>query len=424
MINTGPWRLLLVDDEPNIREGLRDLVDWSSLGIQIVGEAESGMEALRKAFRLSPHIVLVDIVMPDHDGIWLARRLKEHNRSTRVVFLSAYRQSDYLLEAFRLGADYYMVKPFDDNEFTQVMSKIVADLQSDLRDERREDRYRRQLERNQDLLAERFLRDIMYGRSGVSASGDIEKRFDCSDSSENSQLRFMFVHLAEAGAGQAIASIEDRLASYSTAKPSLVSESSNLVIVHRGTPETWATIESQTTSVLHDLGSRAFTAVSEPAESVLALRDFYARAARQAAARESSVGDQTDAREPVTIVGIPSLKTPDDGGGSRYRQVVREVVDLIETNYMDESISLSTIAEAVQLSPNYLSTLFKREVGLTLYRFILDTRLRHAKRLLKNPRYRTYEVAFAVGYANANHFSKVFRRETTMTPGQYRESGR
>jgi two-component system response regulator AlgR len=107
-MNTGPRSVLIVDDEPPARSRLRQLLeeigDW-----QIAGEAGSGRQALDMCQRLDPDVVLLDIRMPQMDGIELARHLTSMANAPAVIFTTAY--SDYAMQAFDAQAIGYLVKP-------------------------------------------------------------------------------------------------------------------------------------------------------------------------------------------------------------------------------------------------------------------------------------------------------------------------
>ena len=104
-------RIMLVDDEMLLRNGLRYLLDWAAEGFEIVAEASNGEEALRLARSLRPSIVLTDVVMPRMNGIDLTRKLKEEFPDIHIVVLSSYDQFDYVKALFKLGVVDYLLKP-------------------------------------------------------------------------------------------------------------------------------------------------------------------------------------------------------------------------------------------------------------------------------------------------------------------------
>lgn len=103
-----PIRVLLVDDHPLVREGIR--LALSAPGFEVVGEAATGAAGFREAIRLAPDVVVMDISLPDETGLVVAGRLRRAAPATRVMMLSVYHQSEYILEAARVGAHGYLLK--------------------------------------------------------------------------------------------------------------------------------------------------------------------------------------------------------------------------------------------------------------------------------------------------------------------------
>lgn len=106
---TDPLRVLIVDDHEVLRTGTQNVLETAE-DITVVGGAHDGETALSMAEELSPDVALIDIRLPDMDGIELARRLTEQFPETRVVILSAYDDDDYLTAAMSAGVTGYLLK--------------------------------------------------------------------------------------------------------------------------------------------------------------------------------------------------------------------------------------------------------------------------------------------------------------------------
>jgi DNA-binding NarL/FixJ family response regulator len=107
--------VLVVDDHAVVREGLRGFLDLQD-GIEVVGEAADGDEALEQAVSLSPDVVLMDLVMPRLDGVAAMRRLRERLPRARVIVLTSFVDDDRLLPAVRAGAAGYLLKNAEPRE--------------------------------------------------------------------------------------------------------------------------------------------------------------------------------------------------------------------------------------------------------------------------------------------------------------------
>jgi DNA-binding NarL/FixJ family response regulator len=111
----APIRVLLVEDQRILREGLRTILDLEA-DLQVVGEAENGLRAVELAAALSPDVVLMDLKMPEMDGVEATRRIVTAHPHTRVVVLTTYDHDSLVLDALRAGALGYLLKddPADD----------------------------------------------------------------------------------------------------------------------------------------------------------------------------------------------------------------------------------------------------------------------------------------------------------------------
>lgn len=103
-------KILIIDDELIVRNGIKYLCNWEDHGFTIVGEATNGMEGLRLIEEFNPDIVITDIIMSSMDGIQLTQRIKESYPSIKIIILSGYDNFDYVKTLFKLGVDDYLLK--------------------------------------------------------------------------------------------------------------------------------------------------------------------------------------------------------------------------------------------------------------------------------------------------------------------------
>ncbi len=119
---TSTFRILLVDDHAVLRAGLRMLLS-AEADMEVVGEAGDGGEAVEQATALQPDIVLLDLTMPDVDGLAVLPRLKQAAPQAHMLILTMHEDAAYVRQAFRLGAAGYVLKKAAD---TELMSAIRA----------------------------------------------------------------------------------------------------------------------------------------------------------------------------------------------------------------------------------------------------------------------------------------------------------
>lgn len=100
--------------------------------------------------------------------------------------------------------------------------------------------------------------------------------------------------------------------------------------------------------------------------------------------------------------------------------VIKRAINHIREHYQ-EGLTQEEVAAVLQITPEYLSTLFNREMGINFSVFLKQFRISHAKRMLKGTDMKVYEIADAVGYSDSKYFQRVFKEEVGVSPGEYRQ---
>lgn len=125
-------KVLLVDDEQFIRQGLRALVDWEAYGCQVVAEAENGIEAIRILEEGGIDLAFVDIKMPGMTGIELISYVRENlSWQVRFVLLTGYAEFAYARKAMRMNVSDYMLKPVQETELLSILKRVSQDYQKE-----------------------------------------------------------------------------------------------------------------------------------------------------------------------------------------------------------------------------------------------------------------------------------------------------
>ena len=159
---SDPIRVLIADDHAVLREGLRSFLELQD-GIEIVGDAADGAEAVELAEQLRPAVVLMDLVMPKLDGVEAMRELRERVPETRVIILTSYIDDERLLPAIRAGAAGYLLKNAEPQELARAIRAadagealidptVAARLVERLADERGGDSYESLTAREREVL--------------------------------------------------------------------------------------------------------------------------------------------------------------------------------------------------------------------------------------------------------------------------------
>lgn len=125
------FKLLIADDEPLMRRGIRSLIDMSDLKIEEIFEAETGEEALQIFEKTQPEIVLLDINMPKIDGLTAAKKIKQIAPNTKIAIITGYNYFDYAQMAIKIGVEDYILKPISKSDVLEIVTKLVYLLQLD-----------------------------------------------------------------------------------------------------------------------------------------------------------------------------------------------------------------------------------------------------------------------------------------------------
>lgn len=123
------YKVMLVDDEKLITEGLKNLIDWEKLNLEVVATANNGEEALRKLKEEKVHIVITDINMPVMTGLDLIKEVKGKDNKTNFIILSGYDEFSYAKKAIEYGVDSYILKPIDEEELEKTLIKLLARIE-------------------------------------------------------------------------------------------------------------------------------------------------------------------------------------------------------------------------------------------------------------------------------------------------------
>ncbi|HZG56462.1 response regulator transcription factor [Paenibacillus sp.] len=361
-------RVLIVDDEPWAREVVKSLAAWARLRLEVAGEAEDGDEALALIETLRPDIVVTDMRMPGVDGIQLLQAMKDRFPRLKIVVMSGYDDFAYLKQAIQSRAVEYMLKPIDPDELNAALARCVSELES--------------LERT--------------------------------------------VH---------------------------TSWRAPLVLPEPGMTERYAALRQRAFAALFELNTAA---ARQSFEKLGELLDAAYPGGLDRAMREKVQGDflqvleEFTAERPGELPAPPRRDVPDAAGGdaggaaalraiaeayaeaiegierfrrSKTRLILDEVTAYIDAQYADP-ITLETIARRFYVSKEHLSRTFKLATGETVTDAIVARRIGKAKELLLRPGVSIKDVASMVGYPDLPYFHRIFKKETGITPGEFREGGR
>ncbi len=163
------YRILIIDDEQVVREGISASIDWDALGFELVAACRDGREGLEAASRLRPDVVITDICMPFVDGLELAGAIGEQLPGTKTILLTGYDEFEYAQEAVKLKVHDFLLKPITAEELTEMLEELRKQLDGERDQRRRLERLQEQLRASLPVYRERFLNRLVS--SGPQAQG-------------------------------------------------------------------------------------------------------------------------------------------------------------------------------------------------------------------------------------------------------------
>jgi len=167
------YKVFLVEDEIVTREGIRDNVDWASVGFEFSGEAPDGEIALPLIEDTQPDVLITDIKMPFMDGLQLCKVVREHMPWIKIIILSGHDEFDYAQAAVKLGVSEYLLKPVSVKDLHGVLQRVTTALDQERKERERLKLLHDQVENNLALLREKFLLRLVMG--GISSAEAIEQ---------------------------------------------------------------------------------------------------------------------------------------------------------------------------------------------------------------------------------------------------------
>ncbi|MCA0757368.1 response regulator transcription factor [Paenibacillus sp. N4] len=157
------YKLLIIDDEPIIRLGLRTIVDWKAFGIRLGGEADNGIDGLRLCEELEPDIVIVDIKMPGMDGLKLIEEARKAGITCDFLVLSGFSEFAYAQKAMEFGVRSFLLKPINPKELEAKLGSLRTEWEQRSREKEHRQQFR-------SIRAEQALQELL--QTGRMPSGE------------------------------------------------------------------------------------------------------------------------------------------------------------------------------------------------------------------------------------------------------------
>ncbi|GIO34790.1 MULTISPECIES: response regulator [Paenibacillus] len=376
-------KVLIADDESIVRKGLRSTVDWERFGMEVVADAPNGLKAWEAFLEYRPEIVITDIVMPEMDGIELARKVKETAQRTKIILLSCHRDFEYAQQGIRLGASGYLLKTaFEDEELEEILKQFQQELSSPaLADGQDSERLETMLFAWLNGHNDKFPAELASLRKGAwHFNGE--------------PLHVYLIRTADCGKSW------DGMLSDAAREEAGICEGT--LIPYGEEYCYWAVPES----------------LRDAAEGLLVA--CKSRCVKLHWSRKGTLTHPDDLKEAFqSLHKEAELERIYGVSCEDWPEPIWRAVHLLHANPAADW-SASDLAEKVGLSRSHFSILFKKAVGDSFIAFQYKRKLRLASGLLRDTSLTMQEIAERTGLGDSKYFSKWFKRCTGQTPSHYR----
>ena len=399
------WKVMIADDEPKIRRGLRNAVERIRPDMKVIAEAEDGETALALVQKEKPDILLIDVRMPFLNGLELIERINGILSDCIIIVVSGHDEFEYAQRALQLKVFEYVLKPVPQD----VLASVLARAQEALTAARRQRQYldwaHEQLERNLPLLREQFLRDWVRGRLSLVEMSEQAQFLGVKTSSPAAMALIHVVDRAIATAPSK--ERERRLALYavrSVVEEAFASFTPLWVFNDEG---------DDIVALCGCAGGKSWVEAVAQVEPRVVPSLCQALIVAHAVVHEVPQG---------IAEAYETLRAEVAERGS-YRSLVVLAQRYIDAHYGEPTLSLEEVASSAQISPGYLSRLLKLETSFSFVDYLTRVRINKAMLMLNDPAVKVYEVAEAVGYQSQHYFSRAFKRVFGRPPVEYRMGG-
>ncbi len=537
------YKVLIIDDEPIIRKGLRNIINWKNFGCEVVGEATDGLDGSELIKKFLPDIIITDIKMPEADGLTMLKEIKEDVPHSKIIILTGHRDFEYVHEALKIGVIDFLLKPSKIEELTSAISRAVKELKFQKERSEEFEKLNQMFRQNISVLREKLLYDVIYEIN--TNQDDIKEKLNLfnikqgnfcmllvqndseeeNDSGEISQYdrhlyqfgiintfnevftdKFEVMHVTLNNIGIAflimprnedadMSEAIDKKCTYLqeiicncfgftvtiavsssggqlTELPQKFNEcrealehkfymGNNSIIFHGDVNtffkyEDHSMLEKLQKALIEGVKSGNEASVKERLQDIFSyvknidpakkdyIKNFYWNTITSINnIRISLMTGESDKKleynELSGLYGLIEKCTNADElnalldesarsvaskvnnyNNKSIKLVLRNAVEYMHEHY-HEPVTLNEVAEHAFVSTYYISRMFKKEMGKNFVDYLNELRMEKAKEMLKDVRYKTYEVAEKVGIPDAHYFSRLFKKYVGVTPTEYRE---
>lgn len=398
------YKIIIADDEPKIRRGLKNL-KWDTLGIEVVGEASNGQEALDLVKNQKPDIALVDINMPIMNGLELIQAINSMEASCMVIIISGYDEFEYAREAIKQGVFEYILKPVDRRKLFEIIKSALESLDNKSKQDRLIQWANKQVEQESDQVVKQYFKKWI---AGTFNDYEIDQNQEVLGLNLQKMNRLLMIKLLPV---HAVGSIELDSTLQEFCIINIVNETmeafSEKVVVGLE-PNLYVVCYRVEESAEHKgLEISAIENISANLTDYLSLHCLMESQESHGLNRDFALLYQK---------GLKALKEMD-----HCSPIVQMAMEYINNHYHQMDLSIDQVAKHVRISTSHLSKQLRKELGVSYTDLVTKVRIEAAVKLMKDPMLRIYDIAEKVGYSTQHYFSAAFKKVMGASPAKYRK---
>ena len=404
------YRLLIVDDEPMIVEGLKAYILTADYPFSAVDTASNGREALEQMEKQPPDMLITDIRMPQLDGIGLLSAVREREWGTKVIVLSGYNDFEYVRSMAVLGIENYLLKPVNEEELYATVSATLKKLDNEQALQMKE-------QLNADLIRENIINRWLYGSIGENEL--IERAEFLDFTLEAASYQPCIIRL--------LGTNEDKdpalLRRFQELCRQILSRNSSCYYARNYAGDIIAVYCPDETDSPEDSFSILLNQCLETVKNELPVSPYVLLGSCVENYWEVSASFREAIRGGIHLDSIAAgeaaaAKKEEYNATSPFSLRLAQYV----LEHYDQDLSLKTLAVHFKGNAAYIGQIFKRDMQKSFSDYLKDVRMEKAKELLENSSLSAKDIAVKVGFQNVTYFSTVFKKETGLSPAEYKRA--
>ncbi len=467
------YRLIIADDEENIRNGMANSLPWRDWGFEVAALCASGQEVLDHMAACRPDVVLSDIRMPGMDGVELMQRLSREYPQVKIVILSGYSDFKYLNMSIRSHVAEYLLKPTDIDDFEDTFRRLKAAMDHErLRRAQITESVLRHFHlwltamlagtaapeglrrlaflvggedmavlysSGEEIHPAALRADIEAVQRAVRDGVRVTLSAGVSDLCTEPGMLPQAYEQANCSAKQSAFAGQECVYFFSQMqqeRPAGMPYFDTEQVEKALLAQDYEALRAEIDRVLLPLTARLpeYRAVDQLCLSLLFHVSLWGlRYGLQMEEVLRALGAHyTDIYQSETLAakrdfvlaclfGCQQALARRRSHGHAVKSVAMRVREYVDAEYCSNAISLESVAAYVHKTPAYISRVFKNELGCNFSDYLTEKRMRRAAQLLAAPEGKVYRIAAQCGYADTSNFIRVFKRFYGVSPMEYRE---